>query len=135
MTLYFLIVTNTKDTPSVFSPFKCLKLINLISIMKNIYLIASIIGAFIPLYFIVGFIEINGLNLPLFLTELFQSKPSATFSSDLLICSFVFWLFMFNDKKGRKMPNILVFIGLNLFIGLSSALPLYLYFRESSQQK
>ena len=103
--------------------------------MKNIYLIASIVGTLIPLYFIVGFIEVNGLNLSLFLTELFQSKPSATFSSDLLICSFVFWLFMFNDKKGRKMPDILVFIGLNLFIGLSSALPLYLYFRESSQQK
>ncbi len=96
------------------------------------YLIAFIIGTIIPCYFIYLFIEINGLNISLFLTELFQSKASATFSSDLLICSFIIWVFMATDKKDKNIPSLIIFIGLNLFIGLSSALPLYLYYRQKS---
>jgi hypothetical protein len=99
---------------------------------KIIYLISFIIGTVVPFYFIFGFIEINGLDIVLFIKELFHNKASSTFSSDLLICSFIFWIFMANDKKGRKMPNLFLFIGLNLIIGLSSAMPLYLYFRQKS---
>lgn len=97
---------------------------------STFFLLAFVIGTLIPAYYIFGFVENNGLNISLFIKELFQSKPSATFSSDLLICSFVFWVFMIQDKKDKNIPSILIFIALNLSIGLSSAMPLYFYFRQ-----
>lgn len=99
------------------------------------YLLAFLLGTGIPLYFIFGFIRENGgVDLSLFIAQLFANKASATFSADLLICSFIFWGFIAYDKKGKGIPNMLYFIGLNLMIGLSSALPLYLFFRERSRK-
>lgn len=95
------------------------------------YLIAFVIGTLTPLYFIANFIrEAGGIVLSEFISQLFANYAASTFSSDLLICSFIFWVFMAHDKKKKNLPNILYFITLNLTIGLSSALPLYLYFRQ-----
>lgn len=99
------------------------------------YLFSFFVGTFVPLYFIFSFILQNGgMDLSLFVSELFSNNASSTFSSDLLISSFIFWGFMTFDKKGKNIPHVLLFIGLNLSIGLSSALPLYLYFREENRK-
>ncbi len=104
--------------------------------LRTFYLLAFVVGTFVPLYFVYGFIqESGGVDLPLFVAQLFENKASSTFSSDLLIASFIFWVFMRYDKKGKNLPKMLYFIVLNLSIGLSSALPLYLYFRERAHQK
>jgi len=103
--------------------------------LKTFYLLAFIVGTAIPLYFIAGFIRGNGgVDLSLFISDLFASKASSTFSSDLLICSLVFWVFMVFDKKTKDIPHFLLFILLNLTIGLSSALPLYLFFKEKNKK-
>lgn len=95
------------------------------------YLIAFLIGTLTPLFFIVNFVtETGGIVLSDFISQLFANHAASTFSSDLLISSFIFWFFMAHDKKSKNLPNILYFITLNLTIGLSSALPLYLYFRQ-----
>lgn len=95
------------------------------------YLITFLIGTLTPLYFIANFVtETGGVVLSEFISQLFANHAASTFSSDLLICSFIFWVFMGHDKKNKNLPNILYFITLNLTIGLSSALPLYLYFRQ-----
>jgi Terpene cyclase DEP1 len=96
------------------------------------FLVAFVLGTIIPCYFLYGFIQSHGLDLPRFLTHLFQTNAASNFSSDLLLCSFTFWGFMVQDKKDKRVPNIWVFILINLLIGLSSALPLYMYFREKS---
>jgi hypothetical protein len=104
--------------------------------LGTFYLLAFLVGTFVPLYFVYGFIqESGGVNLPLFIAQLFENKASSTFSADLLICSFIFWVFMAYDKRSKNLPGIFYFIVLNLTIGLSSALPLYLYFRERAYQK
>lgn len=99
--------------------------------LSTFYLITFVIGTLTPLYFIANFIrEAGGIDLLEFISQLFANYAASTFSSDLLICSFIFWGFMAHDKKNKNLPNILYFITLNLTIGLSSALPLYLYFRQ-----
>jgi len=104
--------------------------------LRTFYFLAFLVGTFVPLYFVYGFIqESGGVDLPLFIAQLFENKASSTFSSDLLIASFIFWVFMAYDKKGKNLPNMLYFVVLNLSIGLSSALPLYLYFRERAYQQ
>ena len=98
--------------------------------MKNIYLALAILGGIIPYLFFIQFIQAEGINLPLFLESLFTNGAAGGFSADLLITSFVFWLFMFQQAKSPGAPRPYLFIVLNLTIGLSCAFPAYLYARE-----
>jgi len=97
--------------------------------MKNIYLAGAIIGAIVPYLFFFQFINTFGLDIPAFLAGLFANGAAGGFSADLLITSFIFWIYMFAQRKTNG-PAPWVFIVLNLVIGLSCALPAYLYARE-----
>jgi hypothetical protein len=52
------------------------------------------------------------------------------FTIDLLISSVVFWSFLFYEGRRLRMKNLWVYVAANLLVGLSLALPLFLYFRE-----
>jgi len=96
--------------------------------MKSVYLVLAIIGAAIPVLFFMQHFGAEGLALPAFVAAVFANPAASGFTSDLLISSFVFWIFMF--QAGEKGPGPWGFIVLNLLIGLSCALPAYLYWRE-----
>jgi len=100
--------------------------------LKQIYFVAFVLGTVIPTYFAVTFMVHNGIDIIGFIDGLFANYASSTFSSDLLLSSFIFWIFMYVDSRNRKVPHVAWFMLLNLCIGLSSALPLYLYFREKA---
>lgn len=101
--------------------------------MKNIYLILAIAGTVIPFVFFGDFIVSEGINLSLFLALLFSNNPSSGIAADLLISSVVFWVFIVQQAKSSgTAPH--VYIILNLFIGLSCALPLYLYMQERCRE-
>ncbi len=102
--------------------------------MKKIYLTLAIVGAVIPYVFFFQFIKVEGLNIPLFINSLFVNGAAGGFSADLLLSSFIFWLFMFQQLRKDNNPKPYLFIVLNLTIGLSCALPAYLYAREKPQQ-
>lgn len=95
--------------------------------MKKLYLALAILGAIIPYLFFFQFIQSEGLNIPLFIESLFVNGAAGGFSADLFFTSFVFWLFMFFEQKNSNKPSPYLFIALNLTIGLSCALPAYLY--------
>lgn len=97
--------------------------------MKRFYLIAAIVGAVVPYCFFILFIRESGLDLAAFARALFANGAAGGFSADLLIASFVFWGFMLTRcRTGGPRPGW--FIVLNLTIGLSCALPAYLYWQE-----
>jgi hypothetical protein len=98
--------------------------------MKKLYLSLAILGAVIPCAFFFGFFQANGINVSVFVKGLFANGASGGFTADLLISSFVFWLFMFVEAKRGRSPSPYIFIALNLTIGLSCALPTYLYAKE-----
>ncbi len=98
--------------------------------MKKLYLLLAIIGAIVPYFFFFQFIQAEGVNIPAFISALFANGAAAGFSADLLLASFIFWLFMFRQVKESNGPKPYIFIVLNLTIGLSCALPAYLYTRE-----
>lgn len=104
--------------------------------MKNVYLVLAIVGAVIPYLFFGQFILGEGVNLPQFVSALFANPAASGFTSDLLITSAVFWLLMFSEQRkgSRTGLNPLIFVGLNLAIGLSCALPAYLYAKERYEQ-
>jgi len=102
--------------------------------LSRFYFFAFLLGSAIPLYFIIQFVrDAGGIDLVEFVNQLFANYAASTFSADLLICSFIFWIFMANEQKKHRTPNMGYFILLNLTIGLSTAMPLYLFFREKGK--
>lgn len=95
--------------------------------MKKVYLSLAIAGAVVPYLFFFDFMQEFGLNLSLFISSAFINGAAAGLGADLLISSFVFWLFMFQRHRGGNGPGPILFIVLNLTIGMSCALPAYLY--------
>ncbi len=93
--------------------------------LKTIYLLLAILGAVIPIAFFADFVAENGLDLIAFVAALFVNGAAGGFTADLLISSFVFWIYMFSNQQGGPKPW--AFIALNLCIGLSCALPAYLW--------
>ena len=96
--------------------------------MKTVYLIAAIAGAIIPLLFFANFAAAEGVSPVAFVQALFVNGAAGGFTADLLISSFVFWIYMFSQQS--RGPKPWLFIALNLCIGLSCALPAYLYAKQ-----
>ncbi len=100
--------------------------------MQWLYLILAILGAVLPLSQLIPFLTINGLDLPLFFRQLFQTHVSAFFGMDVIVSSFVLWVLVFSEGRRRGMKNLWLYIACNLAVGVSLALPLFLLFRERS---
>ncbi|MDH4109741.1 MAG: DUF2834 domain-containing protein [Gammaproteobacteria bacterium] len=96
--------------------------------MKNFYLLLAISGAVIPYAFFVQHFGTEGYALPAFLAAVLATPAASGFAADLIISSLVFWFWMFS--AGANAPKPWAFMVLNLLIGLSCALPAYLYWRE-----
>ena len=99
--------------------------------MKNFYLVAAIAGAVIPYIFFIDFFTTSGLDIVAFVSAIFVNSAAGGFTADLLITSFVFWIFMISNKT----EHVWLYILLNLSIGLSCALPAYLYARERNTER
>ncbi len=96
--------------------------------MKNAYLVMAILGAVVPYYFFISHFNAVGFGLPDFVAGLFANGAAGGFSADVLISSAVFWMFLWSRRAAKLWLYVLV----NLTIGLSCALPLYLYINTDS---
>jgi hypothetical protein len=101
--------------------------------MKFFYLIMMVVGAVIPWIYFAGFLGEEGLNLGLFVQRMFANDVASGAAADLLISALVFWVWSYFDaqKKGIKLWWLV--IPATLLVGLSLALPLYLYFRSDKE--
>ncbi len=94
--------------------------------MKTTYLILAIVGAVVPILFFVGVFHGEALPLTRFIPTLFANGVAGGFAADLVITSLAFWVYMFAAEEG---PSPWPFVVMNLCVGLSLALPAYLYWR------
>ena len=97
---------------------------------KTAYIALAFIGLFAPYYFLFKFLAANGLDLPLLLRQLFANNISTFFAVDLIISIIIFWIYMVGEATKLQMKNWWLYILASLTVGLSFALPLFLYFRE-----
>lgn len=95
--------------------------------MKIVYLVVAILGAVIPYFGFIDFLIVESGSVIAFGYALFANGAVAGFTVDLVISSVAFWLFMWRQYRLESGPSPLVFVLLNMTIGLSCALPAYLY--------
>jgi uncharacterized membrane-anchored protein YitT (DUF2179 family) len=102
---------------------------------KNVYLGFCVLGVVLPYWQFLPWVAQNGLNLPLFVQQLFANRIGAFFGMDVLVSAVALLVFVrFENSRtripGRWLPLIAV-----LTVGVSLALPLFLYLRERALEQ
>lgn len=98
--------------------------------LRIFYLIATIVGTALPYYKLFQFTAQEGWSLTRYLDQLFVNAASSMGAIDLLISTVVFWVFVEYEGRKQGMRHRWIYMAVNLFIGLSAGLPLFLYMRE-----
>jgi hypothetical protein len=97
---------------------------------KTIYLALCFIGTLLPYWQFIPWVMQHGLNLPLFARELFANRIGAFFGMDVLVSAGVLIVFMRVESARVKVPHRWLPVLAVLTVGVSLALPMFLYMRE-----
>jgi hypothetical protein len=69
------------------------------------------------------------------LNLLFANSISTFFAVDLIISVLVFWVFLYSESQKYSIAYWWLFILASITVGLSFALPLFLFYRERRIQR
>jgi hypothetical protein len=98
--------------------------------IQYVYLFLCVLGTILPCSQFIPFLAENGLDIRLFIEQLFANRISGFFGMDVIVSSLVLWAFVFTEGRRRRMKHLWVYIACNLTVGVSLGLPLFLYMRE-----
>lgn len=98
--------------------------------LRSIYLILCVVGTLLPYWQFLPWLAVNGMDLKLFVQQLFANRISAFFGIDVIVSAVTLLIFVRRERKhlpgiSRWLPLVAV-----LTVGVSLALPLFLYLRE-----
>jgi hypothetical protein len=97
---------------------------------KNIYLILCVLGIALPYWQFLPWVAANGLNLRLFFQQLFANRIGAFFGMDVLVSALALLAFVRFENSRVRIPGRWLPLIAALTVGVSLALPLFLYLRE-----
>ncbi|PYS92998.1 MAG: hypothetical protein DMF64_07005 [Acidobacteria bacterium] len=98
---------------------------------KRLYLILAVIGFIVPYYFFISFLVAHGLDGKIFLQQLFGTRIATFFAVDLLLSCVVFVCFLRQEASRYAIARWWLYVVALVTVGLSFALPLFLYVRAS----
>jgi Terpene cyclase DEP1 len=98
--------------------------------VKVIYLVLSIVGLILPYSQLTPFFLEQGLDIKLFVQQLFINRISACFGLDVIVSFFVLCTFIFWESMHLKMRNPWIYIACSFSVGVSFGLPLFLLMRQ-----
>lgn len=101
---------------------------------KMLYLVLCIAGITLTYWQFVPWLAENGLNFSLFYRQLFANRVSSFFALDVLVSAVVLIAFFNSEDAGLTRVQRLAPIIALVFVGVSAALPLFLYFRETNRE-
>ena len=99
--------------------------------LKSLYFVLCIVGTVAPCALFLPFLRDHGLDLGLFVQQLFATPVSGFFGMDVIVSSVVLWVFVFAEGRRRRMKHLWAPIVANMAIGVSLGLPLFLFMREA----
>jgi hypothetical protein len=102
---------------------------------QQLYLILALLGFVGPYYFFISFLAVHGFDAKAFLQQLFGTRISAFFAADLIISCLVFVVFLRQESPRLAIPRRWLYLLALVTVGLSLALPLFLYARESKLER
>jgi uncharacterized protein DUF2834 len=104
--------------------------------LRYLYLLFAVLGLVLPYWqFIPWVVDHHGVNMPLFLRDLFANRISAFFAMDVVVSAVV--LISFIQTEGKRLGvRLLWFPTLwTLLVGVSFGFPIFLYLRQRQLEK
>jgi len=98
---------------------------------KTVYASLCLVGTILPLYQFVPFLREHGLDIRLFVDQLFATPVSGFFGMDVVVSSIVLWVLVFVEGRRAGVKHLWAPVVANLAVGVSMGLPLFLYMRET----
>ena len=103
--------------------------------LKTIYLTLCLLGVVLPYWQFVPWVTQNGLNMRLFFQQLFANHVGTFFGMDVIVSAAALLVFVRNESfrlriRGAWLPLLAI-----LTVGVSLALPLFLYMRERALER
>jgi Protein of unknown function DUF2834 len=98
--------------------------------LKTLYLVLCVVGVVLPYWQFLPWVAANGLHLPLFFQQLFSNRIGGFFGMDVLVSSLVLVVFMRVESARMGVRGRWWAVLALLTVGVSLALPLFLYMRE-----
>lgn len=90
----------------------------------------AFLGTAVPYSAFLSFLREHGPSPAVFLDQLFANDVSAFFGWDVLLSSGVVIAFVLVEGRRLGMKGLWIYVAGNLLVGVSLALPLFLYVRE-----
>lgn len=97
---------------------------------KLIYLLLCVIGTILPYSFLIPFFRDHGLNMRLFIDQLFANSISSFFGVDVIVATVCLWVFVYFEGRQARVKHLWAPVVASLLVGVSLGLPLFLYLRE-----
>jgi len=98
---------------------------------KSLYIVLCIVGTILPYSQFIPFLREHGLDLRLFLEQLFSNRIGGFLGMDVIASSLALWVFVFAEGRRAGVRHLWAPIAANLAVGVSLGLPLFLYMREA----
>lgn len=99
---------------------------------KTLYLVLLFAGTILPYWQFVPWLAEHGLNIRLFLQQLFANRISTFFALDVIISAVVLIYFIAVEGSRVRIRSTWAPVLATLLVGGSCGLPLFLYLREKA---
>ncbi|MCE7998410.1 MAG: DUF2834 domain-containing protein [Rhodobiaceae bacterium] len=87
-------------------------------------------GTLLPLSQFLPWLSEHGLDIPLFISELFSTRIGGFFGWDVIISALVLIPFILIEGKRLAMERLWMPVVGTFLVGVSCGLPMFLYLRE-----
>ena len=98
--------------------------------LRHHYLALCALGGILPYSQFLPWLDAHGLDLPLFVSELFSTRIGAFFGMDVLVSAVTLFLFMAVEGRRLGMRRLWLPALATIAVGVSLGLPLFLYMRQ-----
>jgi uncharacterized protein DUF2834 len=102
--------------------------------LSHWYLVLCVLGTILPYWQFVPFLRQHGLDLDLFVKQLFASPVSGFFAMDVVVSSVVLWVLVLVEGRRYPVRHRWAPLAGNVVVGVSLGLPLFLYLRETTRR-
>lgn len=101
--------------------------------MRTFYLIAAVVGTVLPWSTFLPFLVDHGIHPVTILSALYVNGAAAGLTTDFFLTCFIFAVFVWRDARENRVAGWWAVIPAAPLIGLSMAVPVYLFLREKSR--
>jgi hypothetical protein len=100
------------------------------SIVRQRYLLLSVLGSLVPLLWFWPWLAVHGLDIGGLVDELFSTRVGGFFGLDVLCSALVLAVFVVAENRRQRIAGSSWALLATVCVGVSAGLPLFLYLRQ-----